>query len=93
VTNVVLDTEKRRVTKVEYARENGERENLGCALFVDCAGAARMGVRWLQKAGLPPPKVLTYNAQLRYGASKSWREYLTHLTDRMSSLFTRPSLS
>jgi hypothetical protein len=67
VTGIVLDAEKRRVTEVEYT---GARKNLACALFVDCAGMARMGVKWLQKAGLSPPNVLTYNAQLRYAGSK-----------------------
>jgi hypothetical protein len=70
VTGIVLDTEKRRVVQVEYTGESGERANFGCALFVDCTGMARMGVKWLQKAGLPTPKVVTYNARLRYGFSE-----------------------
>ena len=70
VTGIVLDTDKRRVTAVEYTGENGKRINLRCAMFVDCTGAARMGVKWLQKAGLPPPKVFTYDARQRYGFSK-----------------------
>jgi hypothetical protein len=49
VTGIVLGADKRRVTGVEYADENGGRVNLGCALFVDCTGMARMGVKWLQK--------------------------------------------
>ena len=70
VTGIAMDTGKRRVTGVEYTCEKGERVNLGCTLFVDCAGMARVGVKWLQKAGLPPPKVITYNARLRYGSSE-----------------------
>jgi Tryptophan halogenase len=70
VTGIVLDTGKRRVTGVEYTGGKGGRVNLECALFVDCTGMARMGVKWLQKAGLPPPKIITYNPQLRYGSSK-----------------------
>ena len=69
-TGIVLDTDKRRVTGVEYTAENGQRANLGCALFVDCTGMARMGVKWLQKTGLPSPKVITYDPQQRYGLSK-----------------------
>ena len=70
VTGIVLDTDKRKVTAVEYTAENGKRINIRCALFVDCAGVARVGVKWLQKAGLPPPEVFTYDARLRYGFSK-----------------------
>lgn len=67
VTSIMLDTDNRRVTAVEYKAENEKRTTKhGCALFVDCTGAARMGVKWLQKAGLPPPKVSTYDARLRY---------------------------
>jgi hypothetical protein len=96
VTGIVLDAEKRRVTGVEYTGENGARKNLGCAMFVDCAGMARMGVKWLQKAGLPPPNVLTYNAQLRYAGSKSCRDYLANLgpfADNAHSPLARSSLS
>ena len=73
VTGIVLDTDKTRVKGVEYTGEKGEGANLGCALFVDCAGMARVGVKWLQKAGLPPPKVITYNLQLRYGFNEYFR--------------------
>jgi len=73
VTRVVLDIDRRKVTRVEYTNENGERVNLECTLFVDCTGAARLGVKWLQKAGLQPPKVLTYNPRLRYAFSEYFR--------------------
>ena len=73
VTGIVLDTDRRNVTGVEYTNENGERSNLGCALFVDCTGATRMGVKWLQRAGLQPPKVITYNPQVRYAFSEHFR--------------------
>ena len=73
VTGITLDTDKRKVTGVEYTNEGGERVNLGSALFVDCTGAARLGVKWLQKAGLRPPNAITYNPQLRYAFSEYFR--------------------
>ena len=80
VTSIVLDPDKRRVTAVEYTTENGKKiMKRGCALFVDCAGVARMGVKWLQKAGLPPPKVSSYDARLRYAFCKCLQVYLAML--------------
>jgi len=73
VTGITLDTDRRKVTGVEYTNENRERVHLGCALFVDCTGAARLGVKWLQKAGLQPPSVITYNPRLRYSYSECFR--------------------
>jgi len=73
VTGIVLDTDKRKVTGVDYINENGERSNLRCALFVDCTGATRLGVKWLQRAGLRPPKVITYNPQVRYAFSEHFQ--------------------
>jgi hypothetical protein len=73
VTGITLDTNGRKVTDVEYTNKNRERMNLGSALFVDCTGAARLGVKWLQKAGLQPPTVITYNPRLRYAFSECFR--------------------
>ena len=70
VMGIVLDAMKKRVTGVEYTSEKGERVSLECALFVDCAGMARMGIKWLQKAGISPPRVITYNANMKYGFSE-----------------------
>lgn len=89
VTGIVLDTDKRRVSAVEYTIENERRiMKVRCALFVDCAGVARMGVKWLQKAGLPPPKVSSYDAQLRYAFCKCLQVYLAYFglfTDGLNS--------
>ena len=79
VMSVVLDAMKKRVTGIEYTSEKGEkgeRVSLECSLFVDCAGMARMGVKWLQKAGVSPPKVITYNANIRYGFSEYFSTFL-----------------
>jgi hypothetical protein len=87
-TGIVLDTDMRRVTEVEYTSKSGGRVTLPCALFVDCAGMARMGVKWLRKAGLSPPKVITYNPQLRSGFSEYFG-FIWHIsgliTDGVSS--------
>jgi Tryptophan halogenase len=76
VMGVVLDATKTRVTSIEYTAEKGERVSLECALFVDCAGMARTGVKWLYKAGLPSPKVVTYNANMRYGFSECFQDFV-----------------
>jgi hypothetical protein len=73
VTGIVLDSAKARVTGMEYTGEKGERVSQDCALFVDCTGAARLGVKWLRKAGVSPPEVTTYNAHMRYGFSECFQ--------------------
>lgn len=75
VASVVLDAMKKRVTGIEYTSEKGERVSLECSLFVDCTGMARMGVKWLQKAGVSPPRVITYNANIRYGFSEYFSRF------------------
>ena len=92
VTGIVLDSGKKRVTGVEYTADKGKTVKLGCALFVDCAGAARMGVKWLQKATLPPPKVITYDAKLRYGGGKSIWSIWDLLIDGVSSVLIRSTI-
>ena len=96
VTGIVLDAGKKRVTGVEYTVDKGKRMKLECAFFVDCTGAARVGVKWLQKAGLPPPNVITYEPRLRYGGGKYFRAYLTNLgllANVARSLLTHSAIS
>ena len=96
VTGIVLDAGKKKVTEVEYTVDKGKRMKLECAFFVDCTGAARVGVKWLQKAGLPPPNVITYDPRLRYGGGKYFRVYLTNLrllADAARSLLTHSAIS
>jgi len=91
VTGLILDATKKRVTGIEYTGEMSESVNLECALFVDCTGMARLGIKWLQKAGVPPPKVITYNAKMRYGFSECFQSFLLRKVGYISYSISPPA--